>query len=125
MLTVETRHAIYQDHAKGIHTAALRKHFLAKDLFADSEIRLIYTHYDRFVMGAAVPAGKSLTLDKVDETRTASFLEQREMGIVNIGDTGSVVNIASQLSFQGDIRVASHTASKHGVARLTKTLANE
>ena len=90
MLTVETPHAIHQDHAKGMPTAALRQHFLAKDLFADSEIRLIYTHYDRFVMAAAVPAGGSLTLDKVVETRTASFLERREMGIVNICDTGSV-----------------------------------
>ncbi|KUP92031.1 2-dehydro-3-deoxy-D-gluconate 5-dehydrogenase KduD [Tritonibacter horizontis] len=37
----------------------------------------------------------------------------------------SVVNIASLLSFQGGIRVPSYTASKHGVAGLTKILANE
>jgi len=42
------------------------------------------------VIGGAVPAGNSLTLDKVEETRTATFLERREMGIVNIGDTGTV-----------------------------------
>jgi len=36
-----------------------------------------------------------------------------------------VVNIASLLSFQGGIRVPSYTASKHGVAGLTKLLANE
>lgn len=41
------------------------------------------------------------------------------------GATGSVVNIASLLSFQGGIRVPSYTASKHGVAGLTKLLANE
>lgn len=41
------------------------------------------------------------------------------------GDTGAVVNIASLLSFQGGIRVPSYTASKHGVAGLTKLLANE
>jgi 2-deoxy-D-gluconate 3-dehydrogenase len=39
--------------------------------------------------------------------------------------TGSIVNIASLLSFQGGIRVPSYTASKHGVAGLTKLLANE
>ena len=39
--------------------------------------------------------------------------------------TGAVVNIASLLSFQGGIRVPSYTASKHGVAGLTKLLANE
>lgn len=40
------------------------------------------------------------------------------------GGTGAVVNIASLLSFQGGIRVSSCTASKHGVAGLTKLLAN-
>ena len=38
---------------------------------------------------------------------------------------GRVVNIGSLLSFQGGIRVPSYTASKHGVAGLTKLLANE
>lgn len=90
MLTVETRHAIHQDHAKGMDTEALRKHFLTPGMFAEGEIRLVYTHYDRFVMGGAVPAGTALTLDKVEETRTPSFLDRREMGIVNIGDTGTV-----------------------------------
>jgi 2-dehydro-3-deoxy-D-gluconate 5-dehydrogenase len=39
--------------------------------------------------------------------------------------SGKIVNIASLLSFQGGIRVPSYTASKHGVAGLTKLLANE
>jgi 2-deoxy-D-gluconate 3-dehydrogenase len=38
---------------------------------------------------------------------------------------GKVINIASLLSFQGGIRVAAYTASKHAVAGLTKTLSNE
>jgi 2-deoxy-D-gluconate 3-dehydrogenase len=38
---------------------------------------------------------------------------------------GKIVNIASLLSFQGGIRVPSYTASKHGVAGLTKILCNE
>jgi 2-deoxy-D-gluconate 3-dehydrogenase len=38
---------------------------------------------------------------------------------------GAIVNIASLLSFQGGVRVPSYTASKHGVAGLTKLLANE
>ncbi|MCA0270714.1 MAG: 2-dehydro-3-deoxy-D-gluconate 5-dehydrogenase KduD [Proteobacteria bacterium] len=41
------------------------------------------------------------------------------------GAPGSIVNIASLLSFQGGIRVPSYTASKHGVAGLTKLMANE
>ncbi|WP_116133575.1 5-dehydro-4-deoxy-D-glucuronate isomerase [Tropicimonas sp. IMCC34043] len=90
MLTVETRHAIHPDHAKGMDTAELRSHFVGEGLFRDGEIRLIYTHYDRFTLGGAVPAGAELTLDKVEETKTATFLERREMAIVNIGETGSV-----------------------------------
>ena len=90
MLHVETRHAIHQDHARGLCTDDLRRHFLAQGMFRDGEIRLVYTHYDRFVVGGAVPAGGSLTLDKVEETRTATFLERREMGIVNIGEAGEV-----------------------------------
>jgi 2-dehydro-3-deoxy-D-gluconate 5-dehydrogenase len=41
------------------------------------------------------------------------------------GTGGKIVNIASLLSFQGGIRVPSYTASKHGVAGLTKLMANE
>ncbi len=38
---------------------------------------------------------------------------------------GKVVNVASLLSFQGGINVASYTASKHAIAGLTKAMANE
>ena len=38
---------------------------------------------------------------------------------------GKIINVASMLSFQGGVRVASYTASKSGVAGLTKLLANE
>jgi len=90
MLTVETRHAVHPEHARGMGTAELRRHFLAQGLFRPGEIRLVYTHYDRFVLGGAVPAGGTLTLDRVEETRTPNFLDRREMGIVNIGDAGTV-----------------------------------
>jgi 2-dehydro-3-deoxy-D-gluconate 5-dehydrogenase len=41
------------------------------------------------------------------------------------GGKGKVANIAPLVSFQGGVRVLSYTASKHGVAGLTKVLANE
>ncbi|MCF2871179.1 2-dehydro-3-deoxy-D-gluconate 5-dehydrogenase KduD [Octadecabacter sp. G9-8] len=41
------------------------------------------------------------------------------------GKGGRIINIASLLSFQGGIRVPAYTASKHGVAGLTKLFANE
>ncbi len=90
MLTVETRHAIHPTQARDMWTEELREHFLTQGMFREGEIRLVYTHYDRFVMGGAVPGAGTLTLDVVDETRTPSFLDRREMGIVNIGEAGTV-----------------------------------
>ena len=58
--------------------------------------------------------------------KTLFFLSQavaRKM--VAASRAGKIINIASMLSFQGGIRVASYTASKSGVAGLTKLLANE
>ncbi|MGF1658405.1 MAG: 5-dehydro-4-deoxy-D-glucuronate isomerase [Rubrimonas sp.] len=90
MLTVETRPAISPREARAMDTAALRANFLAEGLFADDEIRLVYTHYDRMIVGGAVPAGGALTLDHVRECGTASILDRREMGVVNVGATGAV-----------------------------------
>ncbi|WP_340302581.1 5-dehydro-4-deoxy-D-glucuronate isomerase [Roseobacter sp. HKCCD7870] len=90
MIEVETRHAIHPDHAKGMDTGMLRASFLVEGLFESGKIKLCYTHYDRFTLGGAVPNGGSLRLDKIAQTRTASFMERREMGIVNIGNTGQV-----------------------------------
>lgn len=45
--------------------------------------------------------------------------------VLDAGRQGRIVNIASVLSFQGGIRVASYTASKHGVLGVTRLLACE
>jgi 4-deoxy-L-threo-5-hexosulose-uronate ketol-isomerase len=90
MLTVETRPAISPAEAKGMDTAALRAAFLGEGLFQPGHVRLIYTHYDRMIVGGAVPDGKALVLDQVKECGTASVLDRREMGIVNIGADGTV-----------------------------------
>ena len=45
--------------------------------------------------------------------------------LIQQGEGGKIINIASMLSFQGGIRVPSYTASKSGVMGLTKLLANE
>ncbi|MEO8240845.1 MAG: 5-dehydro-4-deoxy-D-glucuronate isomerase [bacterium] len=104
MLSVTTRHAVHPEHAKAMDTATLRANFLGQDLFTTGEIRLIYSHYDRFVLGGAVPGGGTLTLDQVAETRTATFLERREMGVVNIGETGTVTagGVSHQMN-RGDV----------------------
>ncbi len=54
------------------------------------------------------------------------FLSQAAAkSMVDGGRGGKIINVASLLSFQGGIRVASYTASKSGLAGLTRLLANE
>lgn len=90
MLTVETRHAIGPEAARSFDTETLRRHFHVGGIFRAGEIRLIYSHYDRLIVGGAVPDGGTLTLDKVAETGTPGLLDRREMVLVNLGGDGAV-----------------------------------
>lgn len=86
----ETRYAIDPTTAKGLDTGGLRNHFHIEGLFAPGEIKLVYSHYDRMIIGSAVPDGKTLTLDHDDATGTDGFLDRRELGILNIGKDADV-----------------------------------
>lgn len=56
----------------------------------------------------------------------AVFLLSQAAGrVMAAQSSGKIINIASMLSFQGGIRVPSYTASKSGVAGLTRLFANE
>jgi 2-dehydro-3-deoxy-D-gluconate 5-dehydrogenase len=58
--------------------------------------------------------------------RSAFFLAQAvARHMVETGRKGRIISIASLLSFQGGIRIAAYTASKHGIAGITKLMANE
>ena len=58
--------------------------------------------------------------------KTPFFLSQAvAQALVNAGRGGKIINIVSMLSFQGGIRTASYTASKSGLAGITRLLANE
>lgn len=90
MLNVEIRHAIDPKTAKTFGTEELRQNFRVGDIFQSGQINLIYTHYDRMIVGGAVPDGKELVLDEVKPCGTASILDRREMVIVNIGGDGTI-----------------------------------
>jgi len=90
------------------------------------------------VTGANTGIGQAIALDSVDYSEAdwddvmdvnlkAVFLMSQAFAKSAMGRKapGRIVNIASLLSFQGGIRVPAYTASKHGVAGLTKLLANE
>ena len=58
--------------------------------------------------------------------KTLFFLSQAAaIQMIKRGKGGKIINIASMLSFQGGIRVASYTSSKSGVMGLTRLMANE
>ncbi|HWR86367.1 MAG TPA: 5-deoxy-glucuronate isomerase, partial [Rhodoglobus sp.] len=71
-------------------TQQLRDTFLVPELFVPGEVTVVYTHHDRIVLGGAVPAGKQLALTGYPEIRSDYFLEHREVGIINVGGTGTV-----------------------------------
>jgi len=85
-----SRHAIAPAHAAGMDTAALRENFLIDDLFSPGTVSLTYTHYDRMIVGGAVPGAEALLLEPIKPTGTENFLDRRELIAVNIGGEGKV-----------------------------------
>ena len=87
---MEIRHAIDPEHAKQFSTEDLRKHFLIRELFKLDAVKLVYSYYDRLIVGGICPAG-SLALTVDEKVIGASYLlERREMGIINVGANGTV-----------------------------------
>lgn len=85
----ETRYASSPEAVKKYDTNALRDEFLITNLMEKGRINLTYTHYDRYIAGSAVP-DKPIQLETIDPLKASYFLERRELGIINIGDSGSI-----------------------------------
>lgn len=86
---MELRTAASPRDVKHYTTDRLREEFLVQDLFVKDEVKMVYSHIDRIIIGAAVPT-KSLSLDAGSELRAEYFLQRRELGIINIGGKGKV-----------------------------------
>ena len=87
---MELRTAASPKDVKYYTTERLREEFLIQGLFVPDAIKMVYSHIDRIITGAAVPAQKTLALTAGDELRADYFLQRREMGIINIGGCGTV-----------------------------------
>lgn len=85
-----SRYAIDSGAAAAMGTDELRHNFHVAGLFTRGRISLTYSHYDRLIVGGAVPAQQPLALEPIKPTGTASFLERRELVAVNVGGTGTV-----------------------------------
>ena len=86
---MELRTAVSPRDVKHYTTERLREEFLIQSLFVPGEIKLVYSHIDRIITGAAVPT-KPLTLTAGDELRAKYFCERRELGVINIGGAGTI-----------------------------------
>ncbi|CCV04691.1 5-keto 4-deoxyuronate isomerase [Mesorhizobium metallidurans STM 2683] len=85
-----SRFAIDPVAAAAMGTDELRHNFLIEGLFQPDRISLTYSHYDRMIVGGAMPAETPLPLEAIKPTGTRNFLDRREMIAVNVGGAGIV-----------------------------------
>lgn len=81
----ELRYAAHPADAKGYDTARLRRDFLIERLFAADEVNMVYSMYDRMVVGGAMPVDEPLVLEAIDPLKAPHFTTRREVGIYNVG----------------------------------------
>lgn len=86
---MEIRTAASPRDVKHYDTERLREEFLIQNLFVPGEIKLIYSHIDRIIVGGIMPL-EPIALTAGKELRTDYFLQRRELGIINIGGKGTV-----------------------------------
>jgi 4-deoxy-L-threo-5-hexosulose-uronate ketol-isomerase len=86
----QIRNASHPNDVKKYDTKNLREHFVVEKLFVKDEINLVYSHFDRFIVGGAFPASEKLVLETIDPIRSDYFTERREIGIINVGGKGKI-----------------------------------
>jgi 4-deoxy-L-threo-5-hexosulose-uronate ketol-isomerase len=89
-MKIELRYAVHPADFKNYDTMKLRKEFLIENIFIPDQISLVYSMYDRYIVGGAMPVGKALILDTADDLKADYFLERRELGIINVGGEAEI-----------------------------------
>lgn len=100
----QVRYAAHPRDAKGYDTARLREDFLIEKVFAADEVNMVYSMYDRMVVGGAMPVDEGLKLEAIDPLKAEYFLSRRELGIFNVGGKGRVK--VGEESFELDFKEA-------------------
>ena len=90
MEDMKVLHAVHPDDFKSYDTEQIRSRFLLENLKKEDEASLVYTHYDRMIVGLVYPVSKTVTLGNYANLRSAYFLERREVGIINVGGAGVI-----------------------------------
>ena len=86
----EIRYAAHPEDARHYDTARLRRDFLIENLFVSEEVNMVYSMYDRMVVGGAMPVSEALKLEAIDPLKAEFFTTRREVGIYNVGGSGMV-----------------------------------
>ena len=89
-MNYELRFASHPMDVKSYDTDRLRSEFLISPVMKDDTINLVYSLIDRFIAGGAVPKSKELKLETIDPLKANYFLERRELGVINVGGSGSI-----------------------------------
>lgn len=87
----ELRYAAHPEDAKHYDTTRLRRDFLIERVFAEDEVNMVYSMYDRMVVGGAMPVKEALKLEAIDPLKAPFFTTRREVGIYNVGGAGEVI----------------------------------
>ncbi|KQU50011.1 5-keto-4-deoxyuronate isomerase [Bosea sp. Leaf344] len=90
MTAIDERQAAHPRDVRRYDSEALREDFLIERIFMPGEIALTYSHYDRMVVGGAMPLAGPVTLPPYAPTGTPFFMARRELGVINIGGAGTV-----------------------------------
>lgn len=88
---MEIRYASSNKDAKNYDTQRLRDEYLIENLFMENEIKLVYSHIDRIIVGGIFPITEKIKLKGEKELGSNFFLERRELGIINIGGPGIII----------------------------------
>lgn len=86
----ELRYAAHPDDAKHYTTDRLRKDFLIETLFESDAANMVYTMYDRLVVGGAMPVNEKIKLEAIEPLKQPIFLRNRELGVFNVGGKGVI-----------------------------------
>lgn len=93
----ELRYASNPVDAKTYDTSRLRKDFLIETLFVADEVNMVYSMYDRMIVGGAMPVNEKLKLEAIDPLKAPYFTTRREIGIFNVGEGVGVVQVGEEV----------------------------